>query len=72
MIIFRYLQKVLQEHLLAGKVNLIFGTRRVGKTYDQQEIDWIEVENQEIRAYEMKWTLPSRVKAPQSLYQSLS
>jgi uncharacterized protein len=40
------------------------------RTYDQQEIDWVEVENQEIRAYEMKWTLPSRIKAPKAFAEA--
>lgn len=29
----RYLLQILIEHLVPNKVNLIFGTRRVGKTY---------------------------------------
>ena len=29
----RYLFPILLEHLVPNKVNLIFGTRRVGKTY---------------------------------------
>ena len=36
------------------------------RTYDQQEIDWVEVENQELRAYEMKWDIASRNKAPKA------
>lgn len=29
----RYLSPILSRHLIAGKINLIFGTRRVGKTF---------------------------------------
>lgn len=40
------------------------------RTYDQQEIDWIEVENQEIRAYEMKWNIPGRTKPPKAFAEA--
>ncbi|MFO7879910.1 MAG: ATP-binding protein [Bacteroidales bacterium] len=36
------------------------------RTYDQQEIDWIEEHNQELHAYEMKWNPKRQVKAPAS------
>ncbi|UFH52980.1 ATP-binding protein [Spirosoma sp. KNUC1025] len=35
------------------------------RTYDQQEIDWIEVENNQIRAYEFKWKA-DRIKPPKA------
>jgi predicted AAA+ superfamily ATPase len=35
------------------------------RTYDQQEIDWIEVENTKISAFEMKWK-ESKVSAPKA------
>ncbi len=38
------------------------------RTYDQQEIDWIESYNQELHAYEMKWKKTSKV--PQAFAKS--
>ncbi len=35
------------------------------RTYDQQEIDWVEVENGQIRAYEFKWSA-DRVRQPKA------
>ncbi|MDB1145271.1 MAG: ATP-binding protein [Alcaligenaceae bacterium] len=34
------------------------------RTYDQQEIDWIETHNENINAYEFKWNLHTKVKIP--------
>jgi predicted AAA+ superfamily ATPase len=34
------------------------------RTYDQQEIDWIEENNGELHAYEMKWNSNKTVKRP--------
>ncbi len=34
------------------------------RTYDQQEIDWIEENNGELHAYEMKWNSNKTVKKP--------
>lgn len=40
------------------------------RTYDQQEIDWLELENGQLRAYEFKWTdnprTLNRVKNPKA------
>ncbi len=40
------------------------------RTYDQQEVDWLELENGQLRAYEFKWTTNpatlARVKAPKA------
>lgn len=35
------------------------------RTYDQQEIDWVEVENTQLRAYEFKWQ-SQRTKRPKA------
>ena len=35
------------------------------RTYDQQEIDWVELENTQLRAFEFKWQ-PQRAKYPKS------
>ncbi len=34
------------------------------RTYDQQEVDFIEIENGEMRAFEFKYTEPKRIKVP--------
>jgi len=34
------------------------------RTYDQQEIDWIEAQNDDLKAFEFKWNKNSKVKIP--------
>jgi uncharacterized protein len=34
------------------------------RTYTQQEVDWVEEENGELRAYEFKWNPNRKAKAP--------
>lgn len=34
------------------------------RTYDQQELDWVEEENGELRGYEFKWNPGKRAKSP--------
>ena len=36
------------------------------RTYTQQELDWIEEENGQLRAYEFKWNKKRKVKVPSS------
>lgn len=36
------------------------------RTYTQQEIDWVEEENGHLRAYEFKWNVKKKPKAPDS------
>ncbi len=36
------------------------------RTYDQQELDWVEINHDEISAYEFKWNERKKIKAPAS------
>ena len=36
------------------------------RTYDQQEIDWVEERGEELRALEFKWTRPNKLAAPKA------
>lgn len=50
-----------ENYLIAERLKLIQMQQRwvecyFWRTYDQQEIDWVEVENGQIRAYEFKWS----------------
>lgn len=40
------------------------------RTYTQQEIDWVEEENGHLRAYEFKWNVKKKPKAPNSWTES--
>ena len=36
------------------------------RTYDQQEIDWVEERGEQLRALEFKWTRPNKLAAPKA------
>jgi len=36
------------------------------RTYDQQEIDWVEERGEELRGLEFKWTRPNKLAAPKA------
>ncbi len=42
------------------------------RTYDGQEIDWIEVNNNEINAYEFKWNKNKKAKIPKAFEKAYS
>ena len=44
----------------------MFVTNYFWRTYTQQEIDWIEEENGQLRAYEFKWNNKRKIKVPLS------
>jgi uncharacterized protein len=56
---------LISERLKFLKYNKILAETYFWRTYDQQEIDWIEHENGQIRAYEFKWK-ESKVKIPKA------
>lgn len=56
---------LITERLKYLKYNKVLAETYFWRTYDQQEIDWIEHENGQIRAYEFKWK-ESKVKIPKA------
>jgi hypothetical protein len=42
------------------------------RTYDQQEIDWIEDREGQLHGYEFKWNPKKAPKAPRGVEQSVS
>jgi len=59
-----------ENYLIAERIKKIRAEQRwveyyFWRTYDQQEIDWIEVENGQLRAYEFKWKT-DRAKLPKA------
>ena len=64
-----------ENYLIAERLKTIQAQQRLvtfyfWRTYDQQEIDWLELENGQLRAYEFKWSANpvtlARVKAPKA------
>ncbi|GAA4418987.1 ATP-binding protein [Nibrella viscosa] len=50
-----------ENYLIAERLKILQAQRRpveffFWRTYDQQEIDWLELENGQLRAYEFKWS----------------
>lgn len=56
---------LISERLKFLKYNKILAETYFWRTYDQQEIDWLEHENGQIRAYEFKWK-ESKAKIPKA------
>ena len=60
-----------ENYLIAERVKTLQAQRRsvdfyFWRTYDQQEIDWLEEENAQLRAYEFKWSQTARIRAPKA------
>lgn len=63
-----------ENYLVAERIKKLQAEQRwvdfyFWRTYDQQEIDWIEVENGQLRAYEFKWKV-DRAKPPKAFAQA--
>jgi uncharacterized protein len=56
---------LISERLKFLKYNKILAETYFWRTYDQQEIDWLEHENGQMRAYEFKWK-ESKAKVPKA------
>ncbi len=56
---------LISERLKYLKYNRILAETYFWRTYDQQEIDWLEHENGQLRAYEFKWK-ESKAKIPKA------
>lgn len=56
---------LISERLKFLKYNKILAETYFWRTYDQQEIDWLEHENGQMRAYEFKWK-ESKAKIPKA------
>lgn len=56
---------LISERLKFLKYNKILAETYFWRTYDQQEIDWLEHENGQMRAYEFKWK-ESKAKLPKA------
>ncbi len=56
---------LISERLKFLKYNKILAETYFWRTYDQQEIDWLEHENGQLRAYEFKWK-ESKAKIPKA------
>ncbi len=52
-------ERIKKQHYHKHKVTNYFW-----RTYDQQELDWVEVDNDDIQAYEFKWNERKKVKVP--------
>jgi predicted AAA+ superfamily ATPase len=52
-------ERIKKQHYQKMKRNNYFW-----RTYDQQEIDWIEAQNDDLKAFEFKWNKNSKVKIP--------
>ncbi|HAK76967.1 MAG TPA: ATPase [Runella sp.] len=56
---------LISERLKFLKYNKKLAETYFWRTYDQQEIDWIELENGQLRAYEFKWN-EAKTKVPRA------
>lgn len=56
---------LISERLKFLKYNRHLAETYFWRTYDQQEIDWIELENGQLRAYEFKWN-ETKTKVPRA------
>lgn len=57
---------LIMERIKKQAYQPIFSTNYFWRTYDQQEIDWIEDRQGELHAYEIKWNAATKVKAPEA------
>ena len=60
-----------ENYLIAERIKYQGSTESSAKnhywrTYDQQEIDWVEREGDQLRAYEFKWSMKKKVKVPKA------
>jgi uncharacterized protein len=62
---------LISERLKFLKYNKILAETYFWRTYDQQEIDWLEHENGQMRAYEFKWK-ESKAKIPKAFATTYS
>lgn len=60
---------VIVERLKKQSYHEIFANNYFWRTYDKQEIDWVEMRDGKLHAYEMKWQ-SQRVKAPKDWHLS--
>lgn len=56
---------LISERLKFLKYNRNLAETYFWRTYDQQEIDWLELENGQLRAYEFKWN-EAKTKVPRA------
>lgn len=56
---------LISERLKFLKYNRNWAETYFWRTYDQQEIDWLELENGQLRAYEFKWN-EAKTKVPRA------
>ncbi|MDA8692707.1 ATP-binding protein [Saprospiraceae bacterium] len=57
---------ILSERIKFQKYNNILSNNYFWRTYDQQEIDWIEDRGGSLYAYEIKWNVNSKNKKPKA------
>lgn len=55
---------IISERLKMQAYERIFSYNYFWRTYDQQEIDWVEDRGGKLYAYEMKWNPNKKAKAP--------
>ncbi len=55
---------LIAERIKKQEYQKINATNYFWRTYDQQEIDWLEVNNEELNAYEFKWKTTKKPKIP--------
>jgi len=57
---------VISERIKFQKYNRLLVNNYFWRTYDQQEIDWVEERNGKLFGYEFKWNPKRKVKAPKA------
>lgn len=62
---------LISERLKFLKYNRNLAETYFWRTYDQQEIDWLELENGQLRAYEFKWN-EAKTKVPRAFATTYS
>ena len=60
---------IISERIKQQKYNKVLVNNYFWRTYDQQEIDWIEERGNKLYAYEMKWK-PTEIKIPAGWHKS--
>jgi len=57
---------VISERIKFQKYNRLLVNNYFWRTYDQQEVDWVEERNGKLFGYEFKWNPKRKVKAPKA------
>jgi len=55
---------ILSERIKFQKYNNVYSNNYFWRTYQQQEIDWVEEKDGNLAAYEIKWNAKKKVKIP--------